>query len=162
QEPRRRDRPVRRLQGQQQLHHELHSGVRESPGSRRPVDSANRELHVRDGLSHLRLLTRAAPSRAVAELGVRRTNCGMAWLGPIVRTLASAVQRPGALEANDPRAASAINPVRENQAMSDVSGLLQRIDAEFSSLQDKIKKAQTEKVQEHQDRQQRLAAFEKT
>ena len=46
--------------------------------------------------------------------------------------------------------------------MSDVSGLLQRIDAEFSSLQDKIKKAQTEKVQEHQDRQQRLAAFEST
>jgi YHS domain-containing protein len=45
--------------------------------------------------------------------------------------------------------------------MSDVSGLLERIDAEFSALKDKIKKAQDEQVQEHKDRQQRLAAFEK-
>ena len=45
--------------------------------------------------------------------------------------------------------------------MSDVSGLLERIDAEFSALKDKIKQAQGEKQQEHKDRQQRLAAFEK-
>jgi YHS domain-containing protein len=45
--------------------------------------------------------------------------------------------------------------------MSDVSGLLERIDAEFSALKDKIKKAQGEQLQEHKDRQQRLAAFEK-
>jgi YHS domain-containing protein len=45
--------------------------------------------------------------------------------------------------------------------MADVSVLLERIDAEFSALKDKIKVAQGEKVQEHRDRQQRLAAFEK-
>jgi YHS domain-containing protein len=45
--------------------------------------------------------------------------------------------------------------------MSDVSTLLERIDAEFSALDDKIKGAQGEKSQEHKDRQQRLAAFEK-
>ncbi len=45
--------------------------------------------------------------------------------------------------------------------MSDVSVLLDRIDAEFSALDDKIKRAQGEKQQEHKDRQQRLAAFER-
>jgi YHS domain-containing protein len=45
--------------------------------------------------------------------------------------------------------------------MPDVSTLLNRIDAEFSALDDKIKRAQSEKQQEHQDRQKRLAAFEK-
>ena len=45
--------------------------------------------------------------------------------------------------------------------MPDVSTLLNRIDAEFSAIKDKIKQAQGEKVQEHKDRQQRLAAFEK-
>ena len=45
--------------------------------------------------------------------------------------------------------------------MADVSVLLGRIDAEFSALDDKIKRAQGEKQQEHKDRQQRLAAFEK-
>ena len=45
--------------------------------------------------------------------------------------------------------------------MSDMSTLLNRIDAEFSALDAKIKVAQAEKQGEHQDRQQRLAAFEK-
>jgi YHS domain-containing protein len=43
--------------------------------------------------------------------------------------------------------------------MSDVSVLLERIDAEFSALEGKIKRAQDEKVQEHQERQTRLAKF---
>src|SRR5215213_8122135 len=45
------------------------------------------------------------------------------------------------------------------QAMSDVSVLLERIDAEFSALEGKIKRAQDERLQEHQDRQHRLATF---
>jgi YHS domain-containing protein len=45
--------------------------------------------------------------------------------------------------------------------MSDVDKLLQRIDAEFVALEQRIKQAQTEKVQEHQERQKRLAQFEK-
>ena len=45
--------------------------------------------------------------------------------------------------------------------MTDVSALLTRIDAEFSALDAKIKRAQGEKQHEHKDRQQRLAAFEK-
>ena len=45
--------------------------------------------------------------------------------------------------------------------MSDVSDLLERIDAEFSTLDAKIQRAQSEKQQEHQDRQKRLALFEK-
>ena len=45
--------------------------------------------------------------------------------------------------------------------MADVSVLLERIDAEFSALNDKIKRAQGEKQHEHKDRQQRLATFEK-
>jgi len=45
--------------------------------------------------------------------------------------------------------------------MADVSTLLNRIDAEFSALDAKIKRAQGEKQDEHKDRQQRLAAFEK-
>ncbi len=45
--------------------------------------------------------------------------------------------------------------------MADVDNLLRRIDAEFSVLEQRIKQAQTEKVHEHQERQQRLAAFEK-
>src|SRR5215831_16296573 len=43
----------------------------------------------------------------------------------------------------------------------DVASLINRIDAEFSALDDKIKRAQGEKQQEHHDRQTRLAAFEK-
>jgi YHS domain-containing protein len=43
--------------------------------------------------------------------------------------------------------------------MSDVSVLLERIDAEFSALEGKIKRAQGEKLQEHQERQNRLATF---
>ena len=43
--------------------------------------------------------------------------------------------------------------------MSDVSVLLERIDAEFSALEDKIKRAQGERLQEHQARQYRLATF---
>jgi YHS domain-containing protein len=45
--------------------------------------------------------------------------------------------------------------------MAEVDSLLKRIDAEFSALENRIKQAQAEKVQEHQDRQKRLAAFEK-
>jgi len=45
--------------------------------------------------------------------------------------------------------------------MSDVATLLDRIDAEFSALDAKIKQAQTERVQEYRDRQSRLSAFEK-
>ena len=45
--------------------------------------------------------------------------------------------------------------------MADVSTLLNRIDAEFSALDAKIKVAQGEKQHEHKDRQQRLTAFEK-
>ena len=45
--------------------------------------------------------------------------------------------------------------------MSAVDTLLQRIDAEFSGVDAKIKQAQGEKLQEHQERQQRLVAFEK-
>jgi len=44
--------------------------------------------------------------------------------------------------------------------MAELDGLLKRIDAEFSALEDRIKLAQAEKVQEHQERQKRLAAFE--
>ena len=43
--------------------------------------------------------------------------------------------------------------------MSDVSVLLERIDAEFSALEGKIKHAQGERLQEHQERQNRLAKF---
>ena len=43
--------------------------------------------------------------------------------------------------------------------MSDVAVLLERIDAEFSALEGKIKRAQGEKLQEHQERQKRLAKF---
>ena len=45
--------------------------------------------------------------------------------------------------------------------MATVDTLLDRIDAEFSTLDARIKEAQEEKVQEHEARQQRLAAFEK-
>jgi YHS domain-containing protein len=45
--------------------------------------------------------------------------------------------------------------------MPDVASLLNRIDAEFSALDDKIKRAQAERLQEYQERQERLAAFEK-
>ena len=45
--------------------------------------------------------------------------------------------------------------------MSDVSVLLERIDAEFSALEGKIKRAQGEKQQEHQERQIRLATFKR-
>ena len=43
----------------------------------------------------------------------------------------------------------------------DVATLLNRIDAEFTALDAKIKRAQGEKQQEHKDRQARLATFEK-
>ena len=45
--------------------------------------------------------------------------------------------------------------------MANVDALLKRIDAEFSALDDNIKQAQAEHVHEHQERQKRLAAFEK-
>jgi YHS domain-containing protein/ATP-dependent Lon protease len=43
--------------------------------------------------------------------------------------------------------------------MATVDTLLHRIDAEFSTLDAKIKQAQAEKLQEHKARQERLAAF---
>jgi YHS domain-containing protein len=45
--------------------------------------------------------------------------------------------------------------------MSDVSVLLERIDAEFSGLEGKIKRAQDERLQEHQERQNRLTTFKR-
>ena len=45
--------------------------------------------------------------------------------------------------------------------MPDVGTLIDRIDAEFSALDDRIQHARSERLQEHRDRQQRLAAFEK-
>ncbi|MDF3053233.1 MAG: hypothetical protein K0S19_1338, partial [Geminicoccaceae bacterium] len=45
--------------------------------------------------------------------------------------------------------------------MSDVGTLINRIDAEFSALDDKIKRAQAERLQEYQERQNRLAAVER-
>lgn len=45
--------------------------------------------------------------------------------------------------------------------MPDVATLIDRIDAEFSALGDKIKRAQSERLEEHRERQNRLAAFEK-
>lgn len=44
--------------------------------------------------------------------------------------------------------------------MADVATLMNRIDAEFSALDDKIKHAQSEKLEEHRERQNRLTAFE--
>lgn len=44
--------------------------------------------------------------------------------------------------------------------MPDVATLLNRIDAEFSAIDSRIKQAQGERLQEHRDRQTRLAAFE--
>jgi YHS domain-containing protein len=45
--------------------------------------------------------------------------------------------------------------------MADIETLLKRIDAELSGLQNRIKRAQEEQVQEYQARQQRLTQFEK-
>jgi YHS domain-containing protein len=45
--------------------------------------------------------------------------------------------------------------------MRDVTSLVNRIDAEFSALDDRIKRAQAERLREHQERQQRLEAFER-
>jgi YHS domain-containing protein len=45
--------------------------------------------------------------------------------------------------------------------MADVSVLLERIDAEFSALEGKIKRAQDERLQEHQERQNRLTTFKR-
>jgi YHS domain-containing protein len=44
--------------------------------------------------------------------------------------------------------------------MGDVENLKSRIDAEFSGLDDKIKRAQTDRVKEYDERQARLRAFE--
>ena len=56
---------------------------------------------------------------------------------------------------------TATDPSPGEQAMSDVSVLLERIDAEFSTLEGKIKRAQDERLQEHQDRQKRLTTFKR-
>ena len=44
---------------------------------------------------------------------------------------------------------------------TDMTGLLQRIDAEFAQSRDKLDNLRHEKVREHQERQDRLARFEK-
>jgi len=44
--------------------------------------------------------------------------------------------------------------------MPDVATLIDRIDAEFSTLDDKIKRAQSERLQEYHERQNRLTLFE--
>ncbi len=51
--------------------------------------------------------------------------------------------------------------MKGDHAMANVDTLLKRIDAEFSALEERIKQAQAEQVHEHQERQKRLAAFEK-
>jgi len=51
-------------------------------------------------------------------------------------------------------------PQGEN-AMAEINKLLSRIDAEFSALDHRIKNAQSEQLQDYQQRQKRLAAFEK-
>src|ERR1043165_4445400 len=43
--------------------------------------------------------------------------------------------------------------------MADVNTLLGRIDAEFNASQEKIKKFQTQKVEEHKGREERLEKF---
>jgi YHS domain-containing protein len=45
--------------------------------------------------------------------------------------------------------------------MGDVTKLISRIDAEFSELERKIKHAQTEGLERHQERQRRLSEFER-
>jgi YHS domain-containing protein len=45
--------------------------------------------------------------------------------------------------------------------MADVSNLLNRIDAEFTALDQKIKQSQTEQVEAHRESQKRLEAFAK-
>lgn len=45
--------------------------------------------------------------------------------------------------------------------MTEIDTLLKRIDAEFSAVQDNIKKSQLENMQEYRERQNRLAAFAK-
>src|SRR5437763_14341050 len=43
--------------------------------------------------------------------------------------------------------------------MADLSALLERIDAEFNASQEKIKKVQTQKLEEHKGREARLEKF---
>jgi len=45
--------------------------------------------------------------------------------------------------------------------MGDIRNLIDRIDAEFSELDDKIKHAQAEGLEQHRERQRRLNAFER-
>jgi len=45
--------------------------------------------------------------------------------------------------------------------VADIASLRKRIDAEFSALDEKVKRAQAEKLDEHKARQDRLVAFEK-
>jgi YHS domain-containing protein len=45
--------------------------------------------------------------------------------------------------------------------MPDINSLASRIDAEFSAVEQKVKKFQTEKVEEHKQRQKRLEQLEK-
>ena len=45
--------------------------------------------------------------------------------------------------------------------MADVTNLVQRIDAKFAAIDERIKQAQKDYLHEHKERQKRLAAFEK-
>ncbi len=49
----------------------------------------------------------------------------------------------------------------KGNTMAELDNLLQRIDAEFNSVEDKVKKAQLENMQDYRDRQKRLETFEK-
>jgi YHS domain-containing protein len=53
------------------------------------------------------------------------------------------------------------NSVAGEPAMADVANLLKRIDAEFFALGGKMEHARAERLQEHRERQKRLAAFAK-
>src|SRR5688500_5105856 len=49
----------------------------------------------------------------------------------------------------------------ECRVMGDVATLIDRIDAEFSGLKDRIARAQAERLQEHRERHDRLRDFER-
>jgi YHS domain-containing protein len=51
---------------------------------------------------------------------------------------------------------------RKDKKMAELKSLLNRIDAEFAAHEGRVKQLQSEKLHEHQQRQKRLAAFDKT
>jgi YHS domain-containing protein len=54
-----------------------------------------------------------------------------------------------------------INSIAGERPMADEATLLDRIDAELSAFDDKVKRSHDEHLQHHRDRQNRLLAFEK-